>query len=94
MCNELKARTNEKQYTVAHSDIADWPRVEAVAELRLRTGQDDMSEHLQRLGEITQSTCILRKLQEEIGMTHLIRCPAKKKKTKTARYCVERRQRM
>ncbi|VDO11014.1 unnamed protein product [Rodentolepis nana] len=38
-CNELKARTKEKQWTVTLSDIADWPRIEAVAEFRLRTGR-------------------------------------------------------
>ncbi|VDN98119.1 unnamed protein product [Rodentolepis nana] len=71
MCDELKARTNEKRCTVAHSEITGWPRIEAVAEFSLRTGQDDMSKYLH-----TQSTCILRKLQEEIGMSHLIWCPA------------------
>ncbi|VDO09031.1 unnamed protein product [Rodentolepis nana] len=30
-CIELKARTKEKQWTVSLYDIADWPRIEAVA---------------------------------------------------------------
>ncbi|VDO00723.1 unnamed protein product [Rodentolepis nana] len=48
--NELKARTKEKQWTVALSDIPDWPRIEAVAEFRLRTGHDCLAKHLHRLG--------------------------------------------
>ncbi|VDO01372.1 unnamed protein product [Rodentolepis nana] len=72
MCDDLKARTNEKRCTVAHSEITD-----------------DISKYLHRLGESTQSTCILRILQEKIEMIHLIRCPAKMIKTKTARYWEE-----
>ncbi|VDN99916.1 unnamed protein product [Rodentolepis nana] len=32
-CNGLKVRTKGKQWTVALTDISDWPRIEAVAEL-------------------------------------------------------------
>ncbi|VDO00399.1 unnamed protein product [Rodentolepis nana] len=42
--NELKARTKEKQWTVALSDIADWPRIEAVAKFRLRTGHECLAK--------------------------------------------------
>ncbi|VDO14570.1 unnamed protein product [Rodentolepis nana] len=56
-CNEIKARTKEKQWTVALSDIPDWPRIEAVAEFRLRTGHDCLAKHLYRLGVYTQPTC-------------------------------------
>ncbi|VDO13391.1 unnamed protein product [Rodentolepis nana] len=55
--NELKARTKEKQWTVALSDIPDWPRIEAVAEFRLRTGHDSLAKHLHRLGVYAQPTC-------------------------------------
>ncbi|VDO11646.1 unnamed protein product [Rodentolepis nana] len=58
-CNKLKARTKEKQWIVALSDIADWPRIEAVAEFRLRTGHDCLAKHLHRLGVYTQPTCPL-----------------------------------
>ncbi|VDO03112.1 unnamed protein product [Rodentolepis nana] len=59
MFNELKARTKEKQRTVALSDIPDWPRIEAVAEFRLRTGHNCLAKHLHRLGLYTQPTCPL-----------------------------------
>ncbi|VDO15050.1 unnamed protein product [Rodentolepis nana] len=63
-CNEIKARTKEKQWAVAITDIADWPRIEAVAEFRLRTGHDCLAKHLHRLGVYTQPTCHLH--DEEI----------------------------
>ncbi|VDO04507.1 unnamed protein product [Rodentolepis nana] len=93
-CDEIKARTKEKQWTVALFDIAYWPRIEAVAEFRLRTGQDCLAKHLQRLGVYTQPTCPLCDLQEEMEKTHLIRCPALKTTTETQRYWEARRQLM
>nr|CDS33115.1 hypothetical protein HmN_000485000 [Hymenolepis microstoma] len=54
--NELKARTKEKQWTVALSNIADWPRLEAVAEFRLRTEHDCLAKHLHRIGVYAQPT--------------------------------------
>ncbi|VDO01248.1 unnamed protein product, partial [Rodentolepis nana] len=68
----------EKQWPVALSDIPDWPRIEAVAEFRLRTGHDCLAKHLHRLGVYTQPTCPLCNLHEEMEKTHLIRCPALK----------------
>nr|CDS30888.1 hypothetical protein HmN_000322800 [Hymenolepis microstoma] len=47
--NELKARTKEKRWSVALSNIADWPRMEAVAEFRLRTGHDCLAKHHHRI---------------------------------------------
>ncbi|VDO10797.1 unnamed protein product [Rodentolepis nana] len=93
-CNELKTRTKEKQWTVALSDIPDWPRIEAVAEFRLRTGRDCLAKHLHRLGVHTQPTCPLCNLQEETEKTHLIRCPALKATTESQRYWEARRQLM
>ncbi|VDO02791.1 unnamed protein product [Rodentolepis nana] len=93
-CNEIKARTKEKQWTVAISDIPDWPRIEAVAEFRLRTGHDCLAKHLHRLGLYTQPTCPLCNLQEEMEKTHLIQCPALKTKTESQRYWEARRQLM
>ncbi|VDO02337.1 unnamed protein product [Rodentolepis nana] len=77
-CNELKARTKEKQWSVELSDIADWPRIEVVASFGLRTGHDCLTKHLHKLGVYTQPTCPLCNLQEEVRKTHLIRCPALK----------------
>ncbi|VDO05627.1 unnamed protein product [Rodentolepis nana] len=91
---EFKARIKEKQWTVALSDLADWSRIEAVAELRLRTGHDCLAKHLHRLGVYTQPTCPLCNLQEEMEKTHLIRCPALKTTTETQRYWEARRQLM
>ncbi|VDO10900.1 unnamed protein product [Rodentolepis nana] len=54
--NEIKVQTKEKQWTVAISDTPDWPRIEAVAEFRLRTGHDCLPKHLHRLGLYTQPT--------------------------------------
>ncbi|VDN99506.1 unnamed protein product [Rodentolepis nana] len=82
-CNKLKARTKEKQWTVALSDIADWPRIEAVAEFRLRTGHDCLAKHLHSLGVHIQPTCPLCDLQKEMEMSHLIRCPTLKTTTET-----------
>ncbi|VDO07970.1 unnamed protein product [Rodentolepis nana] len=89
--NELKARTKEKQWTVALSNIPDWPRIEAVAEFRLRTGHDCLAKHLHRLGVYTQPTCPLCNLHEEMEKTHLIRCPALKTRTESQRYWEARR---
>ncbi|VDN97559.1 unnamed protein product [Rodentolepis nana] len=91
-CNELKARTQEKQWTVALSDIADWPRIEAVAVFRPRTGHDCLAKYLHRLGLYTQLTCPLCYLQEELEKTHWIRCPALKTTTESQRYWEARRQ--
>ncbi|VDN98795.1 unnamed protein product [Rodentolepis nana] len=67
--NELKARTKEKQWTVetkgkqwtvALSDIADWLRIEAVAEplMSLDYVPNTIAyKHLHRLGVYTQLTC-------------------------------------
>ncbi|VDO13878.1 unnamed protein product, partial [Rodentolepis nana] len=77
-CNELKARTKEKQWSEALSDIADWPRIEVVAEFGLRTGHDCLTKHLHKLGVYTQPTWPLCNLQEAMGKTHLIRCLALK----------------
>ncbi|VDO07336.1 unnamed protein product [Rodentolepis nana] len=74
--SELKTRTKEKPWTVALSDISDWPRTEAVDEFRLRTEHDCLSKHLHRLRVYTQPTCPLCDLQEKMVKTHLIRCPA------------------
>ncbi|VDO07611.1 unnamed protein product [Rodentolepis nana] len=93
-CNELKVRTKEKQWTVALSDITDWPRIEAVAEFRLRTGHDCLAKHLHRLGVYTQPTCPLSNLQEEMEKTHLIRCPALKTTTESQKYREARRRLM
>nr|CUU98094.1 hypothetical transcript [Hymenolepis microstoma] len=54
--NELKARTGEKQWTVTLSNIADWPRLEAVVEFRPRTGHDSLAKHLHRMGVYAQTT--------------------------------------
>ncbi|VDO06440.1 unnamed protein product [Rodentolepis nana] len=89
--NELKARTKEKQWTVALSNIPDWPRIEAVAGFRLRTGHDCLEKHLHRLGVYTQPTCPLCNLHEEMEKTHLIRCPALKTRTESQRYWEARR---
>ncbi|VDO01613.1 unnamed protein product [Rodentolepis nana] len=43
-CNELKARTAEKQWTVTLSDIAEWPENHTVDEFRLRTGHDCLAK--------------------------------------------------
>ncbi|VDO07320.1 unnamed protein product [Rodentolepis nana] len=93
-CNEINARTKEKQFTVAISDIPDWPRIEAVAEFRLRTGHDCLAKHLHRLELCTQPTCPLFNLQEEMDKTHLIRCPSLKTRTESQRYWEARRQLM
>ncbi|VDO10520.1 unnamed protein product [Rodentolepis nana] len=85
-CNELKTQTKEKQWTVALSDIADWPRIEAVGEFRLLTRHDYLAKHLHRLGVYTQPPCTLCNLQEEMEKTLLIRCPALKKTTERKRY--------
>ncbi|VDO01690.1 unnamed protein product [Rodentolepis nana] len=85
-CNELKARTKDKQWTVAFSEIAELPRIEAVAEFGLRTGRDCLAKHLHRLGVHTQPTCPLSNLQEEMVKTQLIRCPALKTTMETQRY--------
>ncbi|VDO01647.1 unnamed protein product [Rodentolepis nana] len=90
--NELKARTKEKQWTVTLSDIADWPRIEAVAEFRLRTGHDCLAKHLHRLGVYTQPTCPLCNRQEEMEKAHLIRCLALKTMSESQRYWEARRQ--
>ncbi|VDO08236.1 unnamed protein product [Rodentolepis nana] len=90
-CDKIKARTKEKQWTVALSNIPDWPRIEAVAEFRLRTGHDCLAKHLHRLGVYTQPTCPLCNLQEEMEKTHLIRCPALKTSTESQRYWEARR---
>ncbi|VDO06707.1 unnamed protein product [Rodentolepis nana] len=63
---------------MALSDIADWPRIEAVTEFRLRTGHDWLAKHLYRIGAYTQPTRCISDLQEEMEKTHLIRCPAPK----------------
>nr|CDS30173.1 hypothetical protein HmN_000035100 [Hymenolepis microstoma] len=55
--NELKARTKGKQWTAALSNIADWPKLEAVAELRMRTEHDCLTKHLHKIGISVQSTC-------------------------------------
>ncbi|VDO15774.1 unnamed protein product [Rodentolepis nana] len=85
-CNEPKARTKEKQWTVALSNIAEWPRIEAVAEFRLRTGHDCLAKHLRRLRVCTQPTCPLCNLHDEMEKTHLIRCPALKATKESQRY--------
>nr|CUU97522.1 hypothetical transcript [Hymenolepis microstoma] len=71
--NESKARTKEKQWTSALSNIADWPRLESVAGFRLRTGHNCLAKPLHRIGLYAQTTCSLR---EEMEKTHLIQCPA------------------
>uniref|UniRef100_A0A0R3TCU1 Endo/exonuclease/phosphatase domain-containing protein n=1 Tax=Rodentolepis nana TaxID=102285 RepID=A0A0R3TCU1_RODNA len=78
VCDELKARTKEKQWTVALSNIADWAGIEAVAEFGRRTGHDCLEKHLHRLEEEMEKTHLIRCLAEEMVMTHLIRCPALK----------------
>uniref|UniRef100_A0A0R3TEQ1 Ankyrin repeat protein n=1 Tax=Rodentolepis nana TaxID=102285 RepID=A0A0R3TEQ1_RODNA len=55
--NPLKAQKKEKQWSVKLSNIADWPRIEAVAEFRLRNGHDCLAKLLYRLGVGTQPTC-------------------------------------
>ncbi|VDO01078.1 unnamed protein product [Rodentolepis nana] len=77
---------NQKQWTVALSDIADWPKIEAFAEFRLQTRPDCLAKHLHRLGVYTQPTCPLCNLHEEMEKTHLIRCPALKTRTESQRY--------
>nr|CUU99368.1 hypothetical transcript [Hymenolepis microstoma] len=81
--NVLKAQTKEKQWTSTLSSIADWPRVEAVAEFRLRTGHDCLAKHLQKIGVYAHLTCPRCDLQEEIEKTHLIRCQALQTATET-----------
>nr|CUU00421.1 hypothetical transcript [Hymenolepis microstoma] len=81
--NEPKARTKEKQWTAALSNIADWPRLGAVAEFRLRTGHDCLSKQLHRIGVYAQPTRPVSDLQEEMEKTHLIRCPALQTATET-----------
>ncbi|VDN98722.1 unnamed protein product [Rodentolepis nana] len=93
-CSELKAQKTLKQWTVALSDIADWPRIEAVAEFRLRTGHDCLAKHLHRIGVGTQPACPLCNLQEEMEKTHLIRRPPLKTTTKSQRYWEARRRLM
>nr|CUU98502.1 hypothetical transcript [Hymenolepis microstoma] len=73
--NEIKARTKEKQWTAALSNIANWPRLEAVAEFKLRTGHDCLAKNPHRIGVYAQPTCLLCDLQEEMEKTHLMRCP-------------------
>ncbi|VDO16910.1 unnamed protein product [Rodentolepis nana] len=75
MYNEIKARTKEKQWTVALSDIPGWPRVEAVAEFRLRTGHDGLAKLLHRLRLYTQPTCPLCNLHEEMVVYTQPTCP-------------------
>nr|CDS31781.2 reverse transcriptase [Hymenolepis microstoma] len=75
---ELKARTRENQWTASLSNIANWPRLEAVAEFRLCTGHDCLAKHLHRIGVCDP--------QEEKEKTHLIRCPALHTATETQRY--------
>ncbi|VDN98237.1 unnamed protein product [Rodentolepis nana] len=91
-CNELEARTKEKQWTVALSDITDWPRIEAVAEFRLRTGHDCLAKHLYSIGIYAQPTCPLCDLQEGMEKTRLFRCPVLKIMTETQIYLKARRQ--
>ncbi|VDO02165.1 unnamed protein product [Rodentolepis nana] len=91
-CNEIKARTKEKQWTVALSDIP-WPRIEAVAEFRLRTretvdrgnGEDppdvkptggNGEDPSDSLQEKMEKTHLIRCSKEEMEKTHLIRCLA------------------
>nr|CDS32608.1 hypothetical protein HmN_000445000 [Hymenolepis microstoma] len=92
--NKLKARTKEKQWTTALSNIADWPRLEAVAEFRLRTRHDCLAKHLHRMEVYAQQTCPLCDLQEEMEKIHLIRCPALQTATETQRYRETRSQQM
>nr|CUU97935.1 hypothetical transcript [Hymenolepis microstoma] len=73
---QLNARTKEKKWTTALSNREDWPRLEAVAEFRLRTGHNCLAKHLHRIGVYAPPTCSLCDLQEEMVKTHLIRCPA------------------
>ncbi|VDO14043.1 unnamed protein product [Rodentolepis nana] len=90
----FRSGTKEKHWTVALSDIPDWPRIEAVAEFRLRTGHDCLAKHLHRFGVYTQPTCPLCNLQEAMEKAHLIRCPALKTRTESQRYWEARRQLM
>nr|CUU97401.1 hypothetical transcript [Hymenolepis microstoma] len=92
--NELKARTKEKQWAAALSNIANWLRLEAVVEFRLRTGHDCLAKHLLRIGVYAQPTCPLCDLQEEMEKTHLIRYPALQTATETQRYWEARSQLM
>nr|CUU99326.1 hypothetical transcript [Hymenolepis microstoma] len=84
--NELNAPTKEKQWTAALPNIPDWPRLEAVAEFKLRTGHDCLAKHLHRVGMCVQPTCPLCDLQKEMEKTHLIRYPALQTTTETQRY--------
>nr|CDS29143.1 hypothetical protein HmN_000220100 [Hymenolepis microstoma] len=62
-------RTKEKQWTAALSNMADWPKLEAIAEFRLRTGHDCLAKHLHRIGVYVQPTCPPCDLQEEMEKT-------------------------
>nr|CDS26930.1 hypothetical protein HmN_000155000 [Hymenolepis microstoma] len=90
--NELKPRTKEKQWTAALFNIADWPRLEAVAELRLCIGHKCLAKHLHIIGVCAQPTCPLCDLQEEMKKTHSIRCPALQTTKETQRYWEARSQ--
>nr|CDS31966.1 hypothetical protein HmN_000394400 [Hymenolepis microstoma] len=89
-----KARTKEKQWIVALSNIADWPGLEAVAEFKSSTGHNCLAKHLHIIGVWAQPTCSLCDLQEEMEKTHLIRCSALQTATETQRYWEARSQLM
>nr|CDS30329.1 hypothetical protein HmN_000274700 [Hymenolepis microstoma] len=74
------------QWTAALYNVADWPRFEAVAEFRPRTGRDWLAIHLHKMGVYVQPTCPLGDLQGEMKKTHLIPCPALQTMTETQRY--------
>nr|CDS34376.1 hypothetical transcript [Hymenolepis microstoma] len=62
--NEFKARTKEKQWTAALSNIANWPRLEAVAEFRLRAGHDCLAKHLHKIGGTLQTATEIQRYWE------------------------------
>nr|CDS33247.1 reverse transcriptase [Hymenolepis microstoma] len=91
---ELKARAKKKRWTAALSNMADWPRLEAVAGFTLRTGHDCLVKHLHRIGVYAQTTCLLCDLQKKVEKTHLIECLALQTTTETQRYYEARSQLM
>ena len=74
----MSSKTNNanKPWKISIHNTPDWPRQEAVAKLRLQTGQDILAKHLSRFRMLQTPTCKLCNLDEDMDRDHLMRCPA------------------
>nr|CDS33974.1 hypothetical protein HmN_000104000 [Hymenolepis microstoma] len=91
---EHKARAKKKRWRAALSNMADWPRLEAVAGFTLCTEHNCLAKHLHRIGVYAQTTCLLCDLQEKVEKTYLIACLGLQTTTETQGYCEARSQLM